>query len=605
MPSKKVAWIEGEVTADVLINKLADEIANAKIPDTTNRWEKVFEVNEDKWVTYTKTSVANTQGTYKHTDGKTYQVYKLPDLRDLKAVSAGTPLVDKDGYIYETNGYGNTKTGKKIQVNEFVYTDEEGNEITLSVPGLLVVNVNEDDPTNTVGKKCYVLQQGKYELDGVTFTPGLEWNEYRLITQLPSDWNDLIEKKQWTVYYYGSASSYWTYVNASPYTFGMVKYTANPVHFYDRTVVLKTVPDVPTGEASNVYYVMLKHPTGQYNYVDVYYGKEFTGKNPSGSSADTYSRACDIRTVIHGKVPVILNQKEAELQYRKWNNPDEENKYNPPQEAWALDYDEKVEIKSPPSHFFYGADSVVSWVPNKKRRPDYWVEYNISVSNDRVAIVIVGDPSPDMDAYYNSFAYIGKTIPFADYDQKGNFGITVGMGDLTKEKSGFLPSDIKQDSNQTYSGWGRYTSNGMYSFSMLQTRSSVYFQAYYPAFITQLPNYSGVGTIPPELSKMVLEKNGFQMSKWTKRYHASPIYLVHQFEGYRGYLDSVVAIEDHNLINKDELVVDTEEPKDPQNPEAGNWTEVYKFFKTNTPVNFFKYSPNPTDSTIAILKEVY
>ncbi|MGZ0051968.1 hypothetical protein [Brevibacillus gelatini] len=385
----------------------------------------------------------------------------------------------------------------------------------------------------------------------------------------------------------------------------MVQYVANPVHFYDRTVVLKAVPDVPPDESPYDYFVMLKHPTGQYNYIDLYYGKGFSGKNPSGNSVDTYLLACDVSTVLPGKVPVVIDQKQAELQYNKWNDPTDTDKYIPPHEAWAVDYDEKVEIKSPGSHFFYGADSVVSWVPNKKRRPDYWVEYNLSVSNDRVAIVIVGDPSPDMDAYYSSFAYIGKTIPFAEYDHKGNFGITVGMGDLTKEKTGFLPSDIKQDTNPAYSGWGRYTSNGMYSFSMLQTRSSVYFQAYYPAFITQLPKYQGVGTIPPELSKMVLEANGFQSSKWTKKYHASPIYLVHQFEGYRSYLDGVVAITDHNLINKDELVVDTEEPKDPDDPTAGTWTEVYKFFKINTPVNFFKHSPNPTDCTIAILKEVY
>ncbi|MGG4455798.1 hypothetical protein [Brevibacillus porteri] len=602
MPSKQVAWIEGEVTADLLINKLADEIVNANIPDTKNRWEKVFEVNEDKWVTFKKTTVADTQGTYKHTDGKTYQVYVLPDLRELRSVYSGTPLVDEDGYVYETFSSSNTKSGKKIQVKEFVYKNDEGKDISLSVPGLLVVNIDDTDSANTVGKKCYVLLQGKYELDGVTFTPGAEWNEYKIITQMPSDWNDVLAKSKWTVYF---AGGYSTYVDATPYKFGMVKYIANPVHHYDRTVVLKAVPDAPSGQTPNDYFVMLKHPIQQYNYLDVSYGKGFTGKNPVGKSADTYLLACDNSTVIPGKVPVVIDQKQAELQYNKWNDPDETDKYTPPHEAWALDYDDKVEIKSPSSHFFYGADSVVSWVPNKKRRPDYWVEYNLSVSNDRVAIVIEGDPSPDMDAYYSSFAYIGKTIPFADYDHKGNFGITVGMGDLTKEKSGFLPADIKQDTNPNYSGWGRYTSNGMYSFSMLQTRSSVYFQAYYPAFITQLPKYDGVGTLPPELSKMVLEANGFQSSKWTKKYHASPIYLVHQFEGYRGYLDSVVAIEDHNLINKDELVVDTEEPKDPKDPAAGTWTEVYKFFRINTPVNFFKYSPNPTDCTIAILKEVY
>src|SRR5690606_13479109 len=142
----------------------------------------------------------------------------------------------------------------------------------------------------------------------------------------------------------------------------------------------------------------------------------------------------------------------------------------------------------------------------------------LSVNNNRVCIVIEGDPSPDIDAYYRSFAYIGKIIPFNDSDQYGNFGITVGMGDLDTNKTGFVPDDIKQDKNPQYSGFGRYTSNGMYSFSMLRTRSQVLFQAYYPAFITQLPNYGSVGTLPPGLAKLELERNGFQASEWTSKY---------------------------------------------------------------------------------------
>jgi hypothetical protein len=76
--------------------------------------------------------------------------------------------------------------------------------------------------------------------------------------------------------------------------------------------------------------------------------------------------------------------------------------------------------------------------------------------------------------------------------------------------------------------------------------------------------------------------------------------MAHQFEGYRGYLDSVIAINDHNLINLDELIVDTEEPK----PGGGTWTEVYKFFSLKSPVSMFDMSANPNGMTVAILKEV-
>lgn len=69
-------------------------------------------------------------------------------------------------------------------------------------------------------------------------------------------------------------------------------------------------------------------------------------------------------------------------------------------------------------------------------------------------------------------------------------------------------------------------------------------------------------------------------------------------------MDGVVAINDFNLINKDELIVDTEEWKDPKDHSKGTWTEVYKFFSVNSPINFLKFSANPNECSIAILKEV-
>ena len=98
-----------------------------------------------------------------------------------------------------------------------------------------------------------------------------------------------------------------------------------------------------------------------------------------------------------------------------------------------------------------------------------------------------------------------------------------------------------------------------------------------------------------------MDEDGFQASLWTKHYHASPVYLAHQSEGYRGYLDGCVAISDHNLINLDELLVDTEVVK----PGGGTWIEVYKFFSiARSPVNLFRMSANPFNMAIAILKEI-
>ena len=350
-------------------------------------------------------------------------------------------------------------------------------------------------------------------------------------------------------------------------------------------------------------FVLLEQPSNDYNHITIRYGKGCVALPATGNPLLTYADACDPMTVAYKSVPTIISQTKAHEIYMDWNN-SKTPAFTPYSVSWSLDYDGVTELVSPVSRFYHGRHSTISWVVNKRRRPDYLVEYYISVTNDRVVIMLEGDPSPGINDYYRSFAYIGKIIPFNENDHSGNFGVTCGMGDLKKEMTDYTINDISEKYNPDYAGWGEYTSNGMYSFSMFDTRSKVKYQAYYPAFLTQLPNYSDVGTIPSHLSKLILDNDGFQPSIWTDKYHASPIYLVHQAEGYRGYMDGVVAIHDHNLINLDELLVDTEIPKDESDPSQGNYIEVYKFFSLKSPVNMFKYSPAPDVITVAIIKDI-
>lgn len=617
--NKRVAWVEGEVEARYLCSRLADEIVNAEIPSgdsatpiTTNKWEKVMDAPFEKWVTYQE-SYMTSVGYYKHTDGNSYPVYKIPDFTSLKSVVNGVGLVDANGYVWETVGSSNTQTGKKFQVISFTALDltmATPQEKTFDVPNILVVNIPDPDFDPDVdvgtGKLCYAVQQIIKHSDG-SVEPDDEWDEFRLMAEMPSDWDyfiDAMENGRVIIVYCEEHNStfYFTKISAPKYAFSRRYYIADPVHYTSAKSIIKAVPDVPQGMTENEYFVMFEQPIDDYNYIDVRYGLGFNGSNSFGDPTVTYDGICDPSTVKPNEVPVIIDQVKACEVYRDWNDP---NKiiYTPSVIEWGKDYDGATELVSPPYHFFYGRNSTVNWLPNKKRRPDYLVNYSLSINNDRVALVIEGDPAPDIHGFYRSFGYIGRIKPFNEYDYPGNFGVTVGMGDVDPAVTGFTINDIKEETNPTYAGWGEYTSNGMYSMSMLNTKSNVYFQAYYPAFLTQLPNYPSVGTIPPELSRLVLDKNGFQKSEWTDKYHASPIYLVHKAEGYRGYLDGVVAIHDHNLINKDELIVDTGIPKDEQQPELGNWEEVYKFFSIKSPINFFKYSPSPDVVTIAILKE--
>lgn len=638
------AFIDGETEAQHLIFTLADKIVNADIPKIeggidANRWEKVYDADGYKWVTYTRNYTPNVVGMYEHTNGKKYEVFKIPNWTETKLAS-GDPAMDDDGFLWEveqvywnptvegkpspdrTNvrkSYGNYRTGKKIQIKQFSYTDAQTGETKfVDVPGCLMTVVEDD--TTPEGYRAYLVRQVIPKLDGSS-EPSSEWNKFEIVTEMPSDWAYAIRLAPGGKYFYnytryldddilGNPS--WASITANSYEpaklqykFSELLYVADPLNHVPARVVIKGTPTVPTGIPVRDYYVMLEQPTDDWNYINVYHGEGFDGKNAIGDPKLTYDGICDPNTIKIGSVPTVIDQLKAHYMYLEWNDPNVVKSFIPPVIKWKLDYDGVTEIVSPAAHFFHGRDSTTPWLPNKKRRPDYLVAYTMSVNNDRVIIVLEGDPSPNIHGFYRSFGYIGKIVPFNQYDHAGNFGVTVGMGDLRTDMTGYTKNDVLTDLNpNVYAKYGEYTSNGMDSMSMLRTRSNVLFQRYYPAFITHLPNYPSVGTLPPGLSKLIVDADGFQKSLWTGKYHASPIYLVHQAEGYRGYMDGVVAIYDHNLVNRDELIVDTEILKDDANPSLGTWTEVYKFFSIKSPLNLFKHSPSPDVITIAFLKEI-
>ncbi|MCW3790948.1 hypothetical protein OM416_05100 [Paenibacillus sp. LS1] len=623
--TKFSGFVSGESKAEDIIFDLANAIVSAKIPSANglnveNKWKKVYESMSDVWVTYKEMTRSGVQGKYKHTDGKLYDVLKVAsNLPNLTKTQDGTSLVDEEGFLSEVSSfYGNNPTGKKIQVVSFEYIDNEGITQSVMVPGSLVVIL--PDANSQWGSRVYLVKQVHVKKNGMKIDK-IDWNEFELLSELPKDWDYAltqlgykfrVERNRYLVT--GTSSSYYTTVDQQPvlaekYTFTERYYIAEPTNYTTPKVVLKATPDVPEGISARDYFIMFTQPQsfggGDYNYFDCQHGVGFVGELSKGDPSATYKGICSPSTVSPGSTPVVLDQTAAEAMYEQWNDPEATKLYTPPTITWDKDFDGLTELISPASHFFYGRNSTVKWLPNKKRRPDYLVAYHISVNNDRAAVVIEGDPSPNIHGYYRSFGYFGKIVPFNDHDHIGNFGLTVGMGDLKQDLTGYTKNEIRTDLNpDKYAQYGEYTSNGMDSVSLLRTRGNVLYQAHYPAFITQLPNYPDVGSIPKELSKLVLDKDGFQKSLWTGKYHASPVYLVHQAEGYRGYMDGVVAIYDQNLVNLDELIVDTEIPKDNDNPAAGNWTEVYKFFSIKSPMNFFKQSPAPDQVTIAILKEI-
>lgn len=197
------------------------------------------------------------------------------------------------------------------------------------------------------------------------------------------------------------------------------------------------------------------------------------------------------------------------------------------------------------------------------------IQYWGSINANRVAMCFMGDPTLDYQSYCISFLYAGRVVRFQEgiLDVTGNFALTVGT-DLGSGETVPAPS--------TY---GIYTANGVTDIMMYKTKNGALYQRHYPAFITQM-------------STMLKDERGFNPSQWTSKFHLSPIYVVHGYDGYRGYLEDVVALDQQNIVHLDELVVSV----------SGVGEERYKYFQIKSSHNFIKTSSANPNYGIAVKK---
>ena len=115
--------------------------------------------------------------------------------------------------------------------------------------------------------------------------------------------------------------------------------------------------------------------------------------------------------------------------------------------------------------------------------------------------------------------------------------------------------------------WGVNTATGVNDISMYKTRSGVYYQRHMASFIT-----------PEEFMK----KDAFNPSRWTNKFHLSPLYVVHGYDGYRGFFKDVVVVDDSSIVHLDELIVDKGMANE----------EIYKYFKLSAPFSLMQNSAN-------------
>jgi len=116
--------------------------------------------------------------------------------------------------------------------------------------------------------------------------------------------------------------------------------------------------------------------------------------------------------------------------------------------------------------------------------------------------------------------------------------------------------------------FGQGTANGVTDICMYRTRGGAYYQQH---------------RVEYHAHEETMTKVGFNPSNYTGKIHVSCISVVHPlFDGQRGTLDDMVAVNATGLAPIDELVMNKGKPNE----------EMYKFFAINAPYSFLTAGPN-------------
>jgi hypothetical protein len=130
--------------------------------------------------------------------------------------------------------------------------------------------------------------------------------------------------------------------------------------------------------------------------------------------------------------------------------------------------------------------------------------------------------------------------------------------------------------------YGANTSDGVTSIMMYHTRSKAYYQKHHMLF----------ATTEEYMSKVMYGK-----SSYTGEYYADRIKITHSNDGPRGTLDDLLVIDSSSLYALDELVINKEFEKDPD-----EYEETFIFFPITAPYSPLSDSPNARYG-LAIKKE--
>lgn len=184
-----------------------------------------------------------------------------------------------------------------------------------------------------------------------------------------------------------------------------------------------------------------------------------------------------------------------------------------------------------------------------------WINFDRDTAN----IVIQGDPAVDKlphNNFLSTFIYMGACESYegAIEDTIGNFFITAG--------SDIRPEFIERPN------FGVNEGNGNIDLIALATRSGVPFQRHDVSINTASP---------------MIIRHSTGESKYTQKFHASDISIIHSTDGYRGKMRNIVVMS-RDEINHTNILIENR-----NTPEERQWM----FFDINTPFWFMNNSANP------------
>lgn len=180
------------------------------------------------------------------------------------------------------------------------------------------------------------------------------------------------------------------------------------------------------------------------------------------------------------------------------------------------------------------------------------------IMNNGKADVLQLTVDPSHENYDDNYTIV---VSFSYYQEK--FVITSGV---SRDVFGNV---IDVDKIKDY---GINTSDGVTSIMMYHTRSKAYYQKHHMLFAT---------------TEEYLSKEMYGKSSYTNEYYADRIKVTHGNDGPRGTLSDLLVIDSASLYALDELVVNKDFEKDPD-----EYEETFVFFPITAPYSPLSDSPN-------------